>query len=97
MTYLASTDCGVHCGKHCIIVSMSSRHHRIIIMRDLEHRESNHVTAYIGGSVRGYQRAWRSWPPLVCSSARLTDRMFMHRRPLHERPVLPHIARWGQA
>jgi hypothetical protein len=47
----------------------------------------------IGESVSGYQTTWRSWPPLVCSSLRLTDRMFMHRRSLGERPVLPRSAR----
>ena len=39
------------------------------------------------------QRARRSWPPLVWASARLTDRMFMHRRRPGERPVLPRGVR----
>jgi hypothetical protein len=39
------------------------------------------------------ERAWPSWPRLVWSSARLTARIFMQRRRVGERPLLPLTGR----
>src|SRR6185369_5891306 len=39
------------------------------------------------------ERAWLSWPRLVWSSARLTARIFMQRRRVGERPLLPRTGR----